>query len=131
VNEEVADLWTRARRALQTGESLIESDPDAAASRACYAAFYGVSALFAFEGKTFGKHSAVESAVHRDLVRVGKITPEVGGAYSALVDLRNTGDYGGKAHVGSEAAHEAVKKARVVLNAVRQVSPEPLPPVDV
>ena len=42
MNEEVADLWTRARRALQTGESLIESDPDAAASRAYYAAFNAV-----------------------------------------------------------------------------------------
>jgi uncharacterized protein (UPF0332 family) len=63
-------LWERARRALATARRDLPADPDAAASRAYYAAFYAVSALFAAEGKSFRKHSAVETAVHRDLVHL-------------------------------------------------------------
>ena len=47
MNSEAADLWQRAVQALATAQSLASSDPDAAASRAYYAAFYAVSSWFA------------------------------------------------------------------------------------
>ncbi len=68
LNQEAADLWARALQALHTANSTAATDPDAAASRAYYAAFYAVSAMLALEGKTFSRHSALEVAVHRDLV---------------------------------------------------------------
>jgi hypothetical protein len=67
-----ADLWRRANEALRTAEADLAVSHDAAASRAYYAAFYAVSALFAWEGREFAKHSAVHAAVHRDLVKVGR-----------------------------------------------------------
>ena len=68
--------------------------PDAAASRAYYAAFYAVSALFALEECDFAKHSQVRAAVHRDLVKSGRWPTERGEDYSFILRLRETADYG-------------------------------------
>lgn len=123
---EIENHWNRALQALQTAEILAESDPDAAASRAYYAAFYAVSALLAFKGVSFSKHTAIERAVHRDLVRTGLWPVEIGAGFSWLVTLRYTGDYGGEAHVQPEEAKTAVAKARLILQATRDSAPEPL-----
>lgn len=127
---EVADFWQRAVQALRTSEALAGSDPDAAASRAYYAAFYAISALFAFQGQSFTKHTAVERSVHRDLVKPGTLPVEVGAAFSWLSNLRHTGDYGGQDHVLPEDAALAVARARLILESVRSNAPEPLPDLD-
>lgn len=121
MNVETQDLWNRAVRALDTASEWAEKDPDAAASRAYYAAFHAVSALFAAEGRSFSKHSGLESAVHKDLVRTDRWSAELGAAYSELSVLRKTGDYGGPTHVQTDEAVEAVAKARGVLDAVKSV----------
>jgi uncharacterized protein len=126
VTPEAADLWQRALQALRTAERLVEDDPDACASRSYYAAFYAVSALLAFDQSSFVKHTAVERAVHRDLVKPGIWPVEVGAAFSWLVTLRSTGDYGGEKHVQPEDAKAAVKKARLILRAAGDTAPEPL-----
>jgi uncharacterized protein (UPF0332 family) len=77
VSPEALDYWARAAQALQTAESLIDRDPDASSSRAYYAAFYAVSALFALEQVSHTKHTAVERAVHRDLVKPGRWSVEL------------------------------------------------------
>ena len=79
---EAADFWMRALQALRTAAGNASTDPDAAASRSYYAAFYAVSALFALEGKTFSRHSSLETAVHRDLVKAGRWPIELGEAYA-------------------------------------------------
>jgi len=104
----------------------VEEDPDASASRSYYAAFYAVSALLAFDQRSFAKHTAVERAVHRDLVKPGIWPVEAGAAFSWLVTLRTTGDYGGEHHVQPEDARAAVEKAGLILKAVRDSAPEPL-----
>ncbi|MBI4601743.1 MAG: HEPN domain-containing protein [Planctomycetes bacterium] len=114
-------------RALQTADLLAADDPDGAASRAYYAAFHAVSALLAQEGRSFAKHSAVESAVHRDLVKTGRWPVEAGTAYTWLASLRSKADYGGKSHVTREEALEAVRRARRILHEACRVSPEPWP----
>lgn len=125
-----SDLWNRAVQALRTAKLLLALDPDAAASRAYYTAFYAVSALFALEGKTFIKHAAVESAVHRDLVKAGRWPVERGKEYSFLFELRSTGDYGGAEHVSNEEAAEALQAARRILQAVHDASPQDFPQPD-
>ena len=118
MSPEGRDWLARARQSLASAEMLAGADPDAAASRAYYAAFYAVSGLFAEEGQSFRKHSAVETAVHRDLVRTGRWTSALGEVYSALQSRRITGDYGGETHVTPEEAREAVAAARQILEAV-------------
>ena len=51
------NLWSRAQEALRASRHVLPVSCDAAASRAYYAAFYAVSALFALRGRTFKKHS--------------------------------------------------------------------------
>ena len=96
MNAEAMDLWKRARNSLKTASVHVEDDPDSAASRAYYAAFYAVSALFSLDKKDFSKHSAIEAAVHRDLVKGGIWPKELGSDFSWLANIRDTGDYGGK-----------------------------------
>lgn len=119
------DLWQRAGQALRTACRDAEGqDYDATASRAYYAAFYVVSAVLAWEGKTFTKHSAVEAALHRDLVRDGNWDAEMGADYRALRSLRNTGDYGGLEHVSAEQAAEAISAAQRLFDAALTRCPE-------
>ncbi len=117
-----ADLWRRATEALVTARHDLPVSPDAAASRCYYAVFDAVSALFALDGLTFTKHSAVEAAVHRDLVKAGRWPEELGKSYSLLVGLRETGDYGGGEHVSREEAEDAVERAARIVEAVRAAS---------
>ena len=117
MSAEVQDWWDRAVRALETARMLIDEDADAASSRAYYAAFYAVSALFANEKRSFRKHTELEAAVHRDLVKPGKWSVELGAAFS-FGKPPAYGDYGGASHVVAEEAQEAFEKAKAILEAV-------------
>lgn len=119
MNDEVRDLWRRATRTLATAGKLARDDPDSSASRAYYAAFHAVCALFAKEGKSYTKHSAVEAAVHRDLVNIHRCTEEFGVAFSALSRLRSVADYGSPSHVTADEAALAVTKARMILKTIQ------------
>jgi len=104
-----------------------EVSPDDAASRAYYAAFHAVSALFSLEGKTFKRHSAVENEVHFSLVHSGKWTKELGAKYKALHRLRMIGDYGSPMHVTGDEAVDAIESASEILRAVSAARPEIFP----
>jgi hypothetical protein len=118
------DLWERAAKTLTVAETILSLDPDSAASRAYYAAFYAVSAHFALQDETFARHSALEGAVHRDLVKPGIWSKELGAAYSRLSVFRWTADYGGSQHVQARDAEEAVRSAAIILQAVARLHPE-------
>jgi uncharacterized protein (UPF0332 family) len=102
-------------------------DPDGSASRSYYAAFYAVSDLFALEGKTFKKHSAVQAAVHRDLVKTGLWPKELGEAYSSLRETREVADYGGNFHVVEDLAETNLQIARSILEAAHRANNEIFP----
>ena len=125
MSEYALDLWQRAVKAAATADvALQHGDCDAAASRAYYAAFYAVSASFALRGQTFRKHSAVEAALHRDLLNTGAVAAPLGPAYRSLRRLRETGDYGGLEHVTPEQASQAVQAARRIIQAIGELCPE-------
>lgn len=118
------DFWERAIKAILSARLTAEVDFDGTASRAYYAAFYAVSALFAIEEKTFKRHSTIESAVHNDLVRTGRWPIDLGKAYSFLRGARTTGDYGGDIHVSEDDVRKALKFADLILEAVHKEHPE-------
>jgi len=122
MKKEALDYWERAVKAYETASALSADDPDASASRSYYAAFYAVSALFSLQEKSFRRHSALEAAVHRDLVNTGRWSKDMGADYSWLVRLRYTGDYGGEEHVTFEDANEAAGKALRILKTVSETS---------
>ena len=119
-----ASLWKRATEALEAARHVRSVSTDAAASRSYYAAFYAVSALFALQGKKFSKHSALEAAVHRDLVRSGIWPTELGQRFSDLVAARKAGDYGEDVRVSKEEAARSIDAAEDILRAVARAHPE-------
>lgn len=62
-------------------------------NRQYYAVFYAASAILAAEDKSYGKHSAVRAALHREFVRTGKIPIESGKLYDRLFENRQEADY--------------------------------------
>lgn len=120
--------WERALRCLASAHLLLEaSDAESAVSRAYYAVFHGVTALFLGEGREFGKHEAVEAAVHRDLVRAGRVDASFGRAYSRLRELRMIGDYGVGSRVQRADAESALVAAERVIADLRKLSQGSLP----
>jgi uncharacterized protein (UPF0332 family) len=117
-------LWGRAKTALRAANHVLPVSVDTAASQAYYAAFYAISAMFALQGKSFVKHTAVEAAVHRDLVRAGIWPVELGQRFSDLVAARTIGDYGLEAHVSDEEALRAIRTAEDILKAIADAHPD-------
>ena len=125
--EYVQALWERAGRSLAGARALVEIDPDAAASRAYFAAFHAVSALLGLEGRTFKKHTDVQASVHRDLVHAGRWPAELGSAFSHLNSQRRVGDYGAIGRISSEEAALCAEHAEQIVAAVHEENPEAFP----
>lgn len=121
--------WDRAREAFRDAQLLFTNNGfDSAASRAYYAVFHALTALFALEGRTFTKHSALEAAVHRDLVKTGKWPTELGRDFTFCLDLRSVSDYGTEVRVEGKQAADAIEAARRILLAVQDALPVNFPP---
>ena len=116
--------WQRALRTLVSGRKLVSTDPDSAASRAYYAAFHSLTALFALRGRTFSKHAAIRAALHRELIRPGQWPTELGQAYDFLMDMREIGDYGGLVQVSQDDAKMSLEKAAAIVEEVKRTCPE-------
>jgi uncharacterized protein (UPF0332 family) len=116
--------WERAKLSAASARMLVATDPNSAASRAFYTAFHALTAAFALRGQTFSKHTAIRSAVHRDLVHTGLLPEQVGRDFDHLTDMRNSADYWGASKVSQEDAMIAVEKAEYILEAVRRLCPE-------
>jgi hypothetical protein len=76
------------------------------------------------EGKAFTRHSAVEAAVHRDLVKAGIWPTELGQGYSRLSEVRSIGDYGELEHVSEARSAEAIQIAAEILSAIAHEQPQ-------
>jgi uncharacterized protein len=66
---------------------------DFSINRAYYAAFYAASAALLHRGRSFNRHSGVRAAIHRDLVKSGRIHAEWGRAFDRLFEGRQRADY--------------------------------------
>jgi uncharacterized protein (UPF0332 family) len=120
MKEFAATEWQRAVSDLAAAKKLVDTHPDAAASRAYYAAFHALPPLFALRGQTFSKHSAIRASLHRDLIRPSEWSADLGEAYELLVSLRHRGDDGGLMGVSLDEAKTSVGKAAEIIEAVRR-----------
>ncbi len=66
---------------------------DFAVNRDYYACFYSASAVLLQLGQKFVKHAGVRAAVHRDLVKAGKLDPTWGKAYDRIFESRQSANY--------------------------------------
>jgi len=125
--EEAIEFWKRAVEALALAQVGVKIAPDGAANRSYFAAFHAASAMFVLEGKIFTRHSALESAIHKELVHTGRWDKELGTMYGNLHNLRNIGDYGDLRHVTQEEAATAVSSAFRILETVHKTYPDIFP----
>jgi hypothetical protein len=72
----------------------------------------------------FRKHEAIESVVHRDLVRTGRLPASFGRDYVDLRHLRMRGDSGPGSPVDHPAADDAIQRATRIIECVRSLRPE-------
>jgi uncharacterized protein len=108
----VAYWFEQARDALASARSEFGAARcNFAVNRAYYACFYAASAVLLNEGQKFVKHSGVRAAVHRHLVRTGRIEPQWGQLYDLLFQRRGQADY------LELAAFDAVQVAELLQNA--------------
>jgi uncharacterized protein (UPF0332 family) len=120
VKEFACSEWQRAQRSIRTAGTLIQSDPESATSRAYYAAFHALTALFALRGQSFSKHAALRSALHKNLIKSGEWSIELGKEYDFLTDLREMSDYGDVARVSEQDAQRAVDAAQRIIAACQE-----------
>jgi uncharacterized protein (UPF0332 family) len=116
-----AGYWLRALDDLRVVALTGEAYAEATASRCYYAAFHAASAWFALQGLKSTKHEAIRSAVHRELVKAGRWSLELGARYDWLMTLRHVGDYAAERRVPVEDAREAIQWARRFVEAVHEL----------
>lgn len=84
----------RARETLEEARLLLNAGHgNACVNRLYYACFYAVSALLLTQDISTSKHTQVRAALHRDYIRTGHVSKEMGGHYDLLFDNRQRGDY--------------------------------------
>jgi uncharacterized protein (UPF0332 family) len=84
----------RARETLEEARVLLETGhANACVNRLYYACFYAVSALLLTRNISASKHTQVRASLHRDYIRPGHVSKEMGDHYDLLFDSRHKGDY--------------------------------------
>ena len=72
----------------------------------------------------FTKQTAVQAALHRDLIQSGALSADLGRDYDFPLDLRETADDGGVAEASFASATKAIEKARTILATLQPLLPE-------
>jgi len=121
-SDEIPANLERAEQAIEAADEMfIKGYYDFAASRAYYGVFYAATSLLLQEGMEFSKHGGIISAVHQRFVKTGKLNKEDGKDINWLFELRTIGDYGGLEHVSKQDAEMAIRAARRIISAIRDI----------
>ncbi len=84
-----------------------------------------VAAHLLKEGKTFNKHKEVRSALHRDLIRVGRINNSTWGKhYDWLFDNRQKADYRPFVQFGRDQAQEIIDQTSAFVGEMERLLSE-------
>lgn len=93
-----------------------------AVNRLYYTMFYAVSALFVSRNQSYGKHSAVRAALHRDFIKTGLIDKQVGRLYDELFNARQQGDYAPLVEFDQEVVIEQTTDVSQALPRLRRLA---------
>jgi uncharacterized protein (UPF0332 family) len=91
----IVDYWLeKATQDLASARDNLSKDRLMNAVRDAYfACFHAFSSVLLKDGKSFKRHKEVRSTLHRDYVRIGKVSGEWGKHYDWLFDNRQKADY--------------------------------------
>ena len=92
---DVIQYWLgQARDALASARAeLAAGRRHFAVNRVYYACFYSASAVLLKQGRTYVKHGALRAAVHRELVKTGRLDAQWGRFYDFAFSRRGQADY--------------------------------------
>lgn len=115
------DILARGHEALAAGRVVANEDlyPDAV-SRAYYAAYHAVVALLTAHGKVVSSHAMLKSVFHRDFIRAGLLSKELGRSFERLSDDRQLGDYSYQASWTRERVQSDLDAAESLLGSIEQ-----------
>jgi uncharacterized protein (UPF0332 family) len=113
VRQEIVEYWMqKAYESLQSARSEQQAGRFVfAINRGYYACFYSASAVLLREGERFRKHTGVRAAIHRSLVKTGRIDSSWGRFYDLVFNSRQRGDYQELVAFSPEQAEELVSQA--------------------
>jgi hypothetical protein len=113
-----------ARRSLDDARLLnTASSVRGAVNRAYYAMFYAASALVIANGRSFSKHSALISYVHREFVKPGVLEKKHGRALQKAFENRTEGDYQDMVTFKPEDVGAMMSDASEFIDAVARLVP--------
>lgn len=119
---DIAAEVARGDSALRSAEILVAAGERAdAVSRAYYAAFHHARALLLTLGEEARTHGGLDRLVQRDLVRTGKLAPEIAALLSRLMTFRQNADYLAEYVFSDAMAQEQVVGARAFAAAARAI----------
>jgi hypothetical protein len=95
--------------------------PTGAVSRAYFGAFHYARALLLTLGEETRTHRGVVQLLHRDLVREGKLDPNVASLLSQLQRFRQDADYSAEIVFTAEMATREVEAARTFVRTAREM----------
>ncbi len=123
LTSEVIRYWMgKASEALDSARSEQEAGRRSfAVNRAYYACFYIASAVLFAEGQKFSKHSGVRAALHRSLVKTGKLDLTQGRFYNLVFQSRQRGDYQELVEFTDEETEEIISKAAEFVEVMRNL----------
>lgn len=94
---------------------------DFSVNRAYYACFYAASAVLLAMGRKFVKHSGLRAAVHKDLVKAGRLTARWGKAFDRIFENRQFADYIELHRFQREQIEDIVKDAEGFVQEMRRL----------
>ena len=84
----------RAYETLDEAKIMFEAGKiNAYVNRLYYACFYAASALLLTKGLTTSKHSYLRSILHREFIKMGIVSTDLGVHFDLLFNSRQKGDY--------------------------------------
>lgn len=92
-----------------------------AINRAYYACFYALSAVLVAEGRHFVKHTGVRAALHRDLIRTGRIDRDMGRIFDELFNDRQESDYGAFAQFEVDEVADKLSGSERLVDRMKQL----------
>jgi uncharacterized protein (UPF0332 family) len=112
----------RGDASLESAEILLAAGKLAdAVSRAYYGAFHYARALLLTVGEEPATHAGVERLIHRDLVRAGRLDPDIAKQLGRLQKMRLDADYTAEFVFSSDGAAEEVDAAKRFIAAAREM----------
>jgi uncharacterized protein (UPF0332 family) len=110
----------RGDESLESAEILLAAGKHAdAVSRAYYGSFHYARALLLTLGEEVRTHGGLERLLQRDLVRSGKLDPDVARLFSRLQKFRQDADYTAEFVFTAKGSLEEVDAARQFVAAAR------------